>query len=458
MSEPLDQLYREASPTQPRPEFVSALRDQLTDLLTADANAHQNRSAHDTPPTDTEGHHALPHRRPNALTDRSGRRNRWALLAAASAAAVVLVAALMVASGDDDQHVDVLDDPTPTSTARPDPSTTATSSGPVSTTTTTLASDLPPIQTMAAAGATPVKFSARPTFLTYAAGSLFIARQAGEMEQRDADTGALIRSIPISNGAWVLPPVLAHGSVWQATVHDGTLWRIDPTSGAILASISIPNGLDLGPGTAPGVPAPDPAGLWLVASGPTRSLVHIDAETNTVDRTLPVPNPTSAFVSFGFGSLWVGRSDNGVSRVDPADGRELATITRPLVGGNIWPAVAVDAFDGTTAWGWVPDSANRMALIGIDPTDNSVVQAIPLSDVAQDGDGRTFAIDGTTAWATTQDAQLVHIDLQTGTVLARFGPGAATGLTLTPDAVWVTSNSDAMAYRVPRNAGSPPTS
>ncbi len=49
-------------------------------------------------------------------------------------------------------------------------------------------------------------------------------------------------------------------------------------------------------------------------------------------------------------------------------------------------------------------------------------------------------------------------DLQTGTVLARFGPGAATGLTLTPDAVWVTSNSDAMAYRVPRNAGSPTTS
>jgi hypothetical protein len=113
------------------------------------------------------------------------------------------------------------------------------------------------------------------------------------MERRDARSGDLLGTIPVVDDGVGSRATVGFGSVWKATSPDGMLTRINAETGDVQARISIPDGLDLGLFSQFGwAPALDERGVWVVTGKYPRSLVHVDAATNAVDRLLADPSPS----------------------------------------------------------------------------------------------------------------------------------------------------------------------
>jgi hypothetical protein len=286
-------------------------------------------------------------------------------------------------------------------------------------------------------------------WLTSADGAIWIARQGGPMERRDARTGELLTTVDVLDDGIGLPPQVGFGSVWKASTTAGTLTRVDAQTGAVQARISIPNGLDLGAFQAAWTPAVDETGIWVVAGGYPRTLVHVDAASNSVDRALPVPDPSAQYATYAFGSLWVNRTDGKVSRVNPADGTQLAVIegTATLLGLS---TVYAEVADDSALWGFVGMADGRVGVSRIDPTTSAVAATIPVSDKVVTGlPAGNIAVGGGSVWVATPNAMLVQIDPKANAVKARYGAGPAIGVTYVDGAAWVTRPASSTAVRIP---------
>jgi DNA-binding beta-propeller fold protein YncE len=115
---------------------------------------------------------------------------------------------------------------------------------------------------------------------------------------------------------------VGEGSVWvTGDMVDRRIWRLDPKTGAIQATIQLLN--------APRTIAAGAGGVWVTA--PLDDLVlRIDPATNRVVDRIEVGRGASG-VSVGEGAVWVTSSlDATVSRIDPRNRRVTATVR---VGG-----------------------------------------------------------------------------------------------------------------------------
>ena len=133
---------------------------------------------------------------------------------------------------------------------------------------------------------------------------------------------------------------LGYGSVW--VLGDGIdrrLWRLDRSSGRILATIELP--------FIPRTVATGEGGVWISAPLDDRVL-QIDPETNEITASIPTGRGTSG-VAAGAGWVWVTSTIDGtVSRIDPRTSEvvdEIDVDGRPreiAVGaGGVW--VTADA-------------------------------------------------------------------------------------------------------------------
>jgi outer membrane protein assembly factor BamB len=133
---------------------------------------------------------------------------------------------------------------------------------------------------------------------------------------------------------------IGYGSVW--VLGDGIdrrLWRLDRSSGRVLATIELP--------FIPRTVATGEGGVWISAPLDDRVL-RIDPETNAITATIPTGRGTSG-VAAGAGWVWVTSTIDGtVSRIDPRTAEvvdEIDVAGRPrdaAVGaGGVW--VAADA-------------------------------------------------------------------------------------------------------------------
>ena len=138
-------------------------------------------------------------------------------------------------------------------------------------------------------------------------------------------------------------------------VGDDELYRVDPGSNDVLASIDIGRP---GAGVAAGK-----EGVWVVTGG--GDLQQIDTGTNRVRRSVPgIPRATG--LALGGGFVWVSDAIQGVVyRVDP-DSEQVDTIHLP--GGA--DGIAADA-TGV----WVMDRSSG-SVVRIDPTSEDVGQQI----------------------------------------------------------------------------------
>jgi YVTN family beta-propeller protein len=142
------------------------------------------------------------------------------------------------------------------------------------------------------------------------------------------------RAIPV--GVKVTAIAAGEGALWVASEEAGTVTRLNPRTGAIVAPVNV--------GNAPGALAVGEGAVWVVnrADG---TVSRIDPDTNSVSWSVGVgPDPTA--VAVGEGAAWVaGGEDGTVARVDP-DGRRKAqrfkTGSSPsalaVSGGSVWTA------------------------------------------------------------------------------------------------------------------------
>jgi len=103
------------------------------------------------------------------------------------------------------------------------------------------------------------------------------------------------------------------GSVWVADTTPKTVYRIDPATNAVIATIQAPAHAD-----ACGDLAADASGIW-VASGCNSNVIwRVDPHTNTVSKSVELPGPAGS-LSAGLGSLWA-VTQHRLSRIDPVSG------------------------------------------------------------------------------------------------------------------------------------------
>src|SRR5581483_12319554 len=125
----------------------------------------------------------------------------------------------------------------------------------------------------------------------------------------------------------------------------------------------------------------------------------------------PEPNSTGRLaLAVGAGALWAGSQDGAVTRLDPAEGRTIATVHH---------VHAPQAIVATRNAVWVAQ-ATSVDLLRIDPATNRIVHRIPLGDVPE----ALAVLDGSVWALTPADGAVWRIDPRTNSVVARIPVGA----------------------------------
>ena len=222
---------------------------------------------------------------------------------------------------------------------------------------------------------------------------------------------------PIVVGQRAIRPIPAFGAVWIAVAAEGTVQRIEPTSGRIVASITVA----------------DPQRL--LAAGCAPSSEHAYATGSFGLRACDAPSAVAA----GAGALWAVANDaDAIVRIDPA---RNAVTDRVALGFDAWSVTATD--DAV----WVSDYAND-AVVRVDPATRRVVARITVpagpSEIAAHGD---------TVWVVCSAAgRVVRIDAKRDAVIATIDVGAwALAISVAGDDVWVRGGSardDGGLYRI----------
>ena len=186
--------------------------------------------------------------------------------------------------------------------------------------------------------------TAGPEAITNGAGSIWVTTTdyaaedtylPGSLLRLDPTTGSVVATVAIGRGAFDV--AFGHGAIWVANYVDGSIQRIDPATNQVVTTIAV-----LGP---TGVVA-DATAMWVVGSLGT--VTRIDPLTNMVGTTIST-QPTGGSITAGGGSIWVshpgteGSADGSVSRIDPTVNTVTANIPvgdlpyeLAVAGGSVW--------------------------------------------------------------------------------------------------------------------------
>jgi len=186
-------------------------------------------------------------------------------------------------------------------------------------------------------------------FIRAGLGSVWEMEDSGVLLQIDPRTRHVTGSIAV--GVNPGDVAVGAGAVWITDKNSQTLLRISPQYGEI-TRIPLPTQGLSRPGVGGGV-AIGAESVW-VAQGLSR-IVRIDPASGRVESTISVPDARE--VAFGDGAIWVAASDIGMlTKVDPRTGAVVATArVGPWIccvavgGGYVWAA------NNTGIWKLAPD-------------------------------------------------------------------------------------------------------
>jgi hypothetical protein len=304
------------------------------------------------------------------------------------------------------------------------PPTAAPATAAPSTTSAPAPSEAPTIES---AGATRIAVSPGPDWLAIAGGSVWTAAGRG-IVQIDPVTGAQGASTELL-GICVAFDV-GYDALWTASCDKPVLWRIDPTDGAVLATVPLPVAGVQDEGSV----AAGEGGVWVVSR--THELVKVDPATNEVAGTWPLPAGAAA-VRAGHGSLWVtvSRTDQ-LLMIDPADPTKQTAID---VG--LYPRFLAVGDDAVWVMTQRDGSVTRVA------PDGAVVATIVVSRLIDGGD---ITVGGGSVWVQPGRDLLVEVDPATNTTVATYGPRSGSGSVVADDtAVWVSAHDTESIWRLP---------
>jgi peptide/nickel transport system substrate-binding protein len=246
-----------------------------------------------------------------------------------------------------------------------------------------------------------------------------------------ASDGTVSRVDPTSGGVQTFPVgaspgamAFGAGSLWVAVGEDRSIVRVNPQASKVVGRFVAGNGLA---GVAYGAGA-----VWAAASI-DGALVRIDAATGA-RRRIPV-GPAPGPVAYGAGSVWVGITEAGtVARIDPYSSQ----VTQTVVVGNHPSALAVAP--GAL---WVANTDDG-TVSRIDPRTGTVTATVRV--------GRepvALAAHGTEMWVAVRgDDAVVRLDGRRAAVVGRISIGKPPGaLAVLGGDVWVTTLPSERAHR-----------
>jgi YVTN family beta-propeller protein len=235
---------------------------------------------------------------------------------------------------------------------------------------------------------------------------------------------------PVSIGS---PAGLAYGdgSVWAVDSTDGTLYRINPATHAIVAPIQV--------GSAPAAVTFTSGNVWVANSG-DGTVSQISSAANKVVQRIPVGNDPVAIAS-GPSGVWVAnQGDDTVNRIDPTTG----VVTTTVQVGGLPDGIAV----GPGAV-WVANGQDG-TVTQIDPSTGQPSGPI---DVGSGPAG--IAVTPTAVWvANSLDLTVSKIDPATGIVTGTVDVGdGPSSIVAARNAVWVSDEFDATLDRINPQTG-----
>ncbi|MEO6820987.1 MAG: YncE family protein [Candidatus Nanopelagicales bacterium] len=188
--------------------------------------------------------------------------------------------------------------------------------------------------------------------------------QQGEVSRIDAVTNRVTATVAVGPSPVSIVPVA--GVLWVFNQGNATATIIDPRT--TKATATIPTGAHAGFVTLAG------NHLWIPDFMGAHQVVELDPVSRQILRRIPVGSAPIS-ISFAAGSGWVSNTGDGtITRLDPATGRTLATISVP--GGSLGPLIA-------TPRAIIVSNYGANALTVINPTTNSVVGTIVTGDEPQ---------------------------------------------------------------------------
>jgi branched-chain amino acid transport system substrate-binding protein len=208
----------------------------------------------------------------------------------------------------------------------------------------------------------------RPTDIAAGAGAIWVgygsrAGATSRIARIDPDSTAVTRTVRLQS-----PPggsssfnagfpniAVGAGAVWAGNP-DGTLSRLDPRTGRIVATITA--------GTDVKTIAAGDAGVWLV--GFDNGVVRIDPRTNRVAERIEVGSNLLTAVAVGAGAVWATSEEGLLWRIEPGP----RPVTRTI---DVGTGAAYVAFGDGAVWtaNWVDGTVSR-----IDPRTNAVTTSV----------------------------------------------------------------------------------
>ena len=218
------------------------------------------------------------------------------------------------------------------------------------------------------------------------------------------------------------------GSIWVPSCGDKKLYRLDPATGKVTASI------DAEPENSEGGITASPDAVWMVVKPST--LIRVDPKTNIVTAQVPLP-ATAANPVWGGGSVWVSTFDNNsVVKVDPKTNSvtdTIATGPKPrfiTYGANsIW---TLNQGDGTVT--------------RIDARTDKVQATIACGIPGPGGD---LSYGDGYIWAALFDFPLTQIDPKTNQPIRQWAGPGGDGMRAGGGSVWLSNLRQQTVWRIP---------
>jgi hypothetical protein len=313
--------------------------------------------------------------------------------------------------------------PGPTVTAVP--SVTAVPAPPSPSPTATPVLSGPP--SIEAAGATRIGISPAADWLMIVDGNVWAAAGPG-IARLDPVTGQTLDFTELLGICLAFDA--GYDSLWAGGCDDPAIWRIEPSTGKVLATIDLRvAGIE-----EEGSVAAGEGGVWVVST--EHQLIKIDPKTNSVVGTWNLPSGAAA-VRAGLGSLWVTVSDaNQLLKIDPRDPTSQTAIS---VGA--YPRFLTVGGDAVWVMNQRDGSISRVSAAG------TVLGTTTIADRIEGGD---IAFGGGSVWVQPGGQLLVQLDPSSGEVVAEYGPRSGSGSVAADDAaVWVTAHDVNAVWRLP---------
>ena len=199
----------------------------------------------------------------------------------------------------------------------------------------------------------------RPTTIAVGEGAVWVLNAAdGTISRLDPTTGAT-RTFAV--GAHPADLAVGAGGVWIVDVDYAAVRRVDPTTLLADDPIRLGGGGQVRPGlgVATGgtsLVATDDA-VWVV--GKAGRIIEIDPAAGRVRRSLPTRLVNT--IAFGGGALWATTLEGAVVRIDPASGRATARVSLPggVAAGVVYADGAVWVSDPVAGAVWRVDPSSR---------------------------------------------------------------------------------------------------